>query len=139
MVKEHHFLEHTADLGLLARGGTLAELFEALAEGLARVVGPADGLEARDRRVVELEAEDLEALAVDYLGEVLRIIQGDHFLVSSARVIDIDERHVRAELVGELYDPSRHEIATEVKAVTYHGLLVAPEDAGWTGRVILDL
>ena len=71
--------------------------------------------------------------------EVMTAIQAEHFLVARVRVADIDGTSVAAELIGEPYDPSRHELMTEVKAVTYHCLTIAREGDGWIGRVILDL
>ena len=49
-------------------------------------------------------------------------------------------RHVAiANLSGETYDATRHEIKIEVKAVTYHQLQIARETDHWTARVILDI
>jgi SHS2 domain-containing protein len=44
-----------------------------------------------------------------------------------------------AKLTGEAYDPSRHEIKVEIKAVTYHQLTIKQEGGQWVGRVILDI
>lgn len=139
MARHCETFDHTADVGLDARGDSLGELLEALAEGLCDVVCPRRGVRAADARTVTATAEDVEALAVDFLSEVLWAVQTDHFAVASVRVIAASETSVQAELTGEPYDPDRHEILTEVKAVTYHELRVAREGDGWTGRVILDL
>ena len=139
MAKRCETFDHTADVGLAARADTLAELYEALAEGLAETICPR--ARARPRQSVEIavEAEDREALAVDFLSEVLNAIQLDRFMVHECRAAGADETHVRAELIGEPFDPARHEISTEVKAVTYHGLSVAREGDSWIGTLILDL
>lgn len=139
MAKHCETFDHTADVGLAAEADTLAELFEALAEGLVDVVCPRGQVAADAVREVSAAAEDVEALAVDFLCEVLAVVQGERFLVAEVRVARADETGVSAALVGEAYDPGRHELATEVKAVTYHQLKIAPCDGGWTGRVILDL
>ena len=39
----------------------------------------------------------------------------------------------------EPYDPERHPLRTELKAVTYHQLEVARDGDEWTGRVIFDV
>jgi len=57
----------------------------------------------------------------------------------AVRAVRCDERSAELELLGEPLDPARHEVRTEVKAVTYHALAVARRDGGWAGRVILDL
>lgn len=139
MAKTFGTFEHTADVGLSAEADTLGELFEALAMALARFICPAETVRPDHVRQVAAQAEDVEALAVDFLSELLRLIQVDRRMVSEVNVKDASAHSVRAEVHGERYDPSRHEIHTEVKAVTYHQLKVAEEDGRWMGRVILDL
>ena len=139
MAKHCETFDHTADMGLAAEADTLAELFEALAEGLADVICPRGQVAAVEVRDVRVAAGDVEALAVDFLCEVMAAVQEGRFAVASVRVERIDETAVAARLAGEPYDPARHELSTEVKAVTYHQLKIAREGARWTGRVILDL
>ena len=139
MAKHCETLDHTADVGLLARADTLGELFEALAEGLCDVICLRGSVAAARRRNIAVDAEDIEALAVDFLNEVLWQVQTEHFAVAGVEVRHISETALAAELAGEPHDPRRHETRTEVKAVTYHELKVAREGDGWVGRVILDL
>jgi SHS2 domain-containing protein len=141
VAKQHQTFDHTADIGVEASADSLAELFEALAEGVAGVTCETGGVQPRELRRVELEQpeEDLEALAVDFLWQLLLLFEQHRFLVRSARVLHIDARRLEAELAGEPYQPQRHELRHEVKAVTWHGLLIARSDAGWQGRGILDL
>ena len=131
--------DHTADLGLAARADTLAELFQALAEGLADVICPRAKLRPQAETMITVEAEDREALAVDFLWKVMDTIQADHRMVAAVEVREIDDTHIKAALVCEDYDPARHEVLTEIKAVTYHQLKVAPEGDQWIGRVVLDI
>jgi len=138
-MKHHENFEHTADVGIAAWGDSVGELYEALAEGLAEFIYPRAAVAAERQREMTVRAEDAEALVVDFLSAVLNLIQTDRFMVARVRVADADEYHVAATLAGEPYDPRRHEIHTEVKAVTYHLLRVAREDNRWTGRVVLDL
>jgi len=139
MAKEHWTFEHPADLGLEARADSLAELFEALGEGLTEQICPRGAVRPARGASVEAEAEDLEALLVEFLSALLRLFDLQRFLVRRVRVRRIDDNSVSAEAFGEDYDPSRHELGTEVKAVTYHQLRVGREGSQWTGRVLLDV
>ena len=80
---------------------------------------------------------------MDFLSQLLYMFDVDHFMQAEASVTVQDRGEngisLTAELAGETYDPSRHEIRTEVKAVTYHQLKIALEGGKWVGRVILDL
>jgi len=141
LAKHCEIFDHTADVGLKARADTPGELMEALAEGLADLICPQRQVEPVRTRQISVRAEDLEALAVDFLAEVMNLLQVERFVVAAVRVTDIDPAaaSLTAELAGEPYDPARHEIATEVKAVTYHQLRITRDGQTWTGRVILDL
>ncbi len=139
MAKRYQTFEHTADIGLLGEADSLGELFEALAEGLADLICPRQQVAVEATRVVCIEAEDVEALAVDFLSEVMLALEMEHFAIAAVSVRQIDATSVTAELAGEPLDPARHQLETEVKAVTYHELTVTESDGRWTGRVILDI
>jgi len=139
MAKAWQTFDHTADIGLAATADTLGELLEAMGEGLAELICPRRQVAATLVRRVRVEAEDREALAVDFLWQVMSAIQVDHFVVASVWVRDVDDTHVTAKLIGEPYDPARHELAAEVKAVTYHQISIVKEGSQWAARVILDV
>ena len=140
MGKHCETFDHTADVGLAAHGDSLALLLEALAEGLSRVIHAPDGVQPRETRTIQVEAEDLESLTVDFLWQVMDLLEADLFLMSGIRVSGASERAVTAEVRGEPYDRARHTFTSEVKAVTYHQLAVRQDEQGrWQGRVILDL
>jgi SHS2 domain-containing protein len=130
--------EHTADVGLIGWGDTREELFAAMAGGLARVICP-ERPGRVEQRAVAVSAEDVEALLVDFLWEVMSRMQFEAFVVADATVDALSETSLSARLVGETYDPHRHAYEAEVKAVTYHELEVARRMGRWEARVILDL
>ena len=138
MAKRCRTFEHPCDLGLDARADSLGELFEAVAEGVARHLCPG-GVSASGRRRIRARSEDRELLLVEFLGELLGLFHRERFLPAEVRVEKITEHSVWAEVAGEPYDPARHELGPEIKAVTYHQLKVAREGDAWVARVILDL
>ena len=132
--------DHTADLGLAAQADSLGELFESLAEALADVIRSPERVQPRQTHSISCQAEDVEALAVDFLSEMLIALQSDHFMPAEVRVTNISLSAITADLLGEPYDDQRHEILTEVKAVTYHQLTVKQTaDKTWSARIILDM
>ena len=131
--------DHTADVGLAARADSAAELLEALAECMCDLVCPRKNVAPDSTRTIAVEAPDFEALTVDVLDAVLAAIQTDRFAVARVRVTGVTQTSAAAELLGTDLDPQRHEILTEIKAVTYHELDVVERDGQWTARVILDL
>jgi SHS2 domain-containing protein len=52
---------------------------------------------------------------------------------------NLSEVNLTAKVRGERIDYERHEIFTEVKAVTYHQLYIKETADGWEAQVIFDL
>jgi SHS2 domain-containing protein len=58
------------------------------------------------------------------------------------RVFDITELregYLAGRATGERYDPERHRPGTEVKAITYHQVLVRREATLWKARIVFDV
>ncbi|RMF69228.1 MAG: archease [Calditrichaeota bacterium] len=132
-------IEHTADAGIQVFGATLGELFENAAFGLFDIIGDLERVEAGLERAVSVTATDLEALLVAWLSELNFLFQTEREIYNEFRVTRIDQAELSAVVGGEKLDLSRHEIYTEVKAVTYHQLYVKQTAAGWEAQVIFDL
>jgi len=131
--------EHTADIGLAARGRTLEELFENAAMGLVDLMVDPAGLREETRLEVSVSAQDRDALLVAWLNELLYVLDARGFLPRRCRVTRISDTDLTAELWGERVDRERHTLRRLVKAATYHGLRVANTNGRWEARVILDL
>lgn len=139
MTRGHRTIEHTADIGLEAWGDSLADMMAGLAEGLAELVCPPRHVQPLRRVQLRVQAEDPEALAVDFLSAVLGRVQVDRFVVHLVEARQDGPCGLEAVLVGEPYDPSRHELEQEIKAVTYHQVRAVCEGGRWLGRVFLDI
>ena len=51
----------------------------------------------------------------------------------------LSELHLEADVSGEIFDPARHTIFTEIKAVTFHDLQLERDESGWKAQIIFDL
>jgi SHS2 domain-containing protein len=136
-------LEHTADVGIRARGATLEEAFEQATLGLAEVQGapaPAPGEPApspRERVAVQVSAGDLGGLLVDWLNEVLWLAETRPAAVTEVRVERVGDGTAAGWVVLASGGPAG---GTFVKAVTYHRLRVEPDPGGgWLVEVYLDV
>ncbi|MGE5588828.1 MAG: archease [Clostridia bacterium] len=88
MSRPYEVLEHTADIGVRARGRTLEETFANMAAGLMSLVAPGPGcIQPKEERRVEARAADLEGLLVAWLAEFVYLIDAERFLV--AKIEDI--------------------------------------------------
>jgi SHS2 domain-containing protein len=133
--------EHTADIGLRVEAESLNALFAEAARGLyALMVDNPAAIEPRQSVTIELEAEDIAGLFVDWLRELVFRSETEHLLFAEFEVaIAPDRRRLRAVCRGEPADWDRHLPGMELKAVTYHRLRVGPTPSGWEAEVILDI
>lgn len=138
-MNEFELIDHTADVGVLARGETLGEAFAQAALGMVSVMTDLERIDAREEREVEVEATDKESLLVAWLNEFIYLFGVEGFLPRRIDVQETADTRIRARCFGEKLDPSKHAVHTEVKAATYHMLEVAERDGSWQVRVILDI
>ena len=131
-------IEHTADVGIVARGRTLEELFAHAAEGMFHFLISADTVRPDQRRRVAVEAEDLPGLLVAWLNELLVLLNAEGFVPRAFEVRDVSGGRLEADVWGEPVDPRRHRFRLDVKAATYHQLEVR-RDGLWQARVIFDV
>lgn len=120
-------VEHTADVGLEATGETFEQAIEETIAGFGGLVCPEGEVEAARMREFTVEAPHLDDLVVDLLDEINYLHQVEHFVPAQATAeLREDEEgvDVTIELAGEDYDPNRHGHLMEIKATTYHGLVV---------------
>ena len=132
-------LEHTADVGIRAWAGSLEEAFERATEGLAEVLGalrPGDG--DGEPVPVEVTADDLGGLLVDWLNEVLWLREVRQAALAGVEVERVGDGVARGTVA--LASGGAAPDGTFVKAVTYHRLRVEPDPGGgWLVEVYLDV
>ncbi len=131
--------DHTADLGLRVIAPDLNTLFAEAGRALmTAIAGRLDQIESRESVTIHLDVDCLEDLLYDWLAELLYLFDVRRLLACQFHVT-VTGTSLRAEVHGEPFDPQRHELDMEVKAITYHGLKVEQRADGWLAEVIVDL
>jgi len=133
-------IDHTADIGYVCRGASLARLFETCAVSVAAVMfgtGRTAGTTLSEQ--IDIEADSVDQLLVHFLNEVLFLWGTAHLVVGEVSVDSVTATHVSATVRGERYDPARHDVLTDIKAATYHRLRVEQRPDGWEAEVIFDV
>jgi SHS2 domain-containing protein len=133
-------IEHTADLGVVGRGDTLAEALEWVAIGMLGFMADLDQVRERETVSLSIAASDREALAVDWLNELLYRFEADGFLPKRLEVtVNDDGTALDATCVGEVVTAGSMDVRAAVKAATYHSVEVVQDGGGWRVRVYLDI
>lgn len=135
----HEIFEHTADLGIRVRAETPDALLEDAAHGLFSVMAAnIDAVRPVAELRFQLAAGDLEELLHDWLSELLYTFHVKRLLLCEFDV-HLDGLTLSAVARGEPIDAARHELAAEVKAITWCNLKVAHTAAGWLAEVVVDI
>jgi SHS2 domain-containing protein len=132
-------LEHPADIGFRAFGGTLPELFENSAVALVSIASEINDVEARHGYSLEATGSDWESLLVAWLSEVFYWFDGKRISFCRFRIRAMDSCRLKAVAYGEPRNSLRHHPKPIVKAVTWHQLKINPASDGWMAEVYLDI
>lgn len=137
----YELFDHTADLGLRVSAPDLEALLVEAARGLCAMLvdNPEDvRRETTEELHVVGNASAADYLLFDWLNALLHRFESDAMLFCEFE-LRLDDAGLHATARGEPADPDRHQMAHEVKAITYHGLKCEPADGGWTAEVIVDI
>ena len=133
-------LEHTADLGIKAEAVDLPGVFEQATLGLLDIIGTwAPRPDPAEEVDLDVDAADLGALLVDWLGEVLYVGDSRDAVVTSLEMTAVTPRRAAGRLGIAPRDERTYEGGTQVKAITYHRLAVEETPAGWSAIVYVDV
>lgn len=133
-----------ADVAFEAIGDTPSQLFEAVARAVMEILANPNTVSNTWHRTIDQEDEELVNLLFDWLSEMvyLKDAEGVVFSKVTASVIYDPSRscwRLHGELTGEAIDPARHELRSDVKAVTKHLYEVRSSGEQWKARVVLDI
>lgn len=148
---EYKVLDHTADLSLEAYGATLPELFKNALKGMFSILkptGPYIAYQASNdesklictkftvERHVHTRSDGFPLLLVDFLSDCLYLsdVHNEAYFDVKFSVLEPDE--VQATIYGT---PITGYEVSEIKAVTYHELVVEEVEGGWRARLTFDI
>jgi SHS2 domain-containing protein len=138
---EYELFDHTADIGVRAKGDDLSTIFKNTALGMYEIIflnGPPK-VSLKGEYQIKLTCSDLEQLLVDWLDELLFIFSTEKIVFSEFEItIDPEGFSLDAKVAGEQIDDSELLATREIKAVTYH-MLEIKKNEHWTTQVIFDI
>jgi SHS2 domain-containing protein len=141
----YHYLEEgvTSDVSFRIWGGDLETVFADAAEATLRLmVDVPDTVRPETAVAVALRADALDLLLLAFLDELVFHKDARRLLLRATDVrvtAALNGYALTATLRGEVIDPARHALATDVKAVTLHGLRVTQTATGWHAEVTVDV
>lgn len=141
MNREHRFevVEHTADVGVIGHGETMADAFESAAYGMFSVMAELDRYEPDTQRsVAAAGADDIELLE-RFLSSLLVLFDAERVLPVDFEITEISFGRLVCWVSAKKIDDSIEWLGPQVKAVTYHQMAVESKAGEWTAKAIFDV
>ncbi len=138
-MKSFTILEHPSDVGIEARGTTLGEAFESAVDGAVSLMIDASVLKTEIKISATFNADDVDGLLFQLIGEVIYLRDSKFFLPASTIIKNFSETHVDVDFSGERIDHTRHKLLADVKAMTYHQMKIERFEKDWRIRFFVDV
>jgi len=126
-LKKYQFLEHTADAKFQAFGRSLEEAFENAAYALVSLMWEREKIGRKIQHSVKVEGRDLEQLLVNFLEEILYLLDSRMYLLHSVEKIQIQKiaevYALDALFLGDDYG-NQYQPYGDVKAITYNEMKI---------------
>ena len=133
---EFEEVDHTADWALRIYGRDLSELLVNAARGLNRLLTASGKAEPPlVERQLDVEGGDAEDLLVNWLSELVYLVETESIIFTEFELTTIDPGHLSAIVRGRYLA----ELKKQIKAVTYHNLQILETDGGLEATVVFDV
>jgi SHS2 domain-containing protein len=139
MKEAFEILDHTADIGIIAYGADVRELFSNAALALFSLITELESIQEKLHFDLEVGSEDRDSLLVEWLNELIYFFDAKHILFNRFDIESLTHNALKATCYGEDFDPDKHKIKIGVKAATYHMLRLDMNNDGYKAQIILDI
>ena len=137
--KRFEIVEHTADIGVKAYGGTLKELFENTAFGMFNIIADLEGIKTSTEIEVKVEAIDKEELLVAWLEELLYHFYTKNVIFSKFDITELTDNKLIAKVKGRFIGENKNRLKAEIKAATRHELRIDKKIEKYEVQVVFDV
>lgn len=143
-MKGFRYINHTADIQSQSWGRTLEDAFSQCALSLMAIITPnLEKISPQIEKSVKIKAEDKEALLFDFLSEFLYIFDVEELIFNEINVEYIEKinKHYKLKVTmkGEKFNKKKHDIGTEVKAITYSFINIDESEDDVKINIVFDI
>ena len=138
--------DHTADIGIEVWAESYTELAMEAGFALAELTTDTETISHDVIHTIVVEEVELDLLLVEFLKELLYLQETEEFIAISFKKpkywVDkkADKFILTCQAIGGMWNVEEHESRAEIKAVTYHDLVVSMKKRNdWYARVLFDV
>ncbi|MEM2363535.1 MAG: archease [Candidatus Nezhaarchaeales archaeon] len=137
------FLDHPSDLYVEVKANNLEEAFALCGLAVYEAMTNTNLVGREEEVKVVIEGFDLYSLLYNWIEELIYLFDSKGFLGSYVKVDEMIETNgkfvLKATILGEKYNPEKHESKTAIKAATYHLMEIKRENCYYVIRYVLDI
>lgn len=135
----YEILDHTADVRVRIEGRSFEDFLSSAALALMDLISDRTKVKTVEEVDFQVEAETGEELLIKMLGEIL-YVNRVRDMVFHDLVIEMTGKYgAKGRLLGEKFDPERHELELDIKAATYHNLKIQRVNDRFIAEVVFDI
>jgi SHS2 domain-containing protein len=130
----YRWRSHTGEAELEIEAPSEEAVFRVALAALCELLAEDEAAGPPITREVTVHARDRPSLLADWLAELAFLAETESFVPDSVEALELGDGWLRATVSGHRANPPHL-----VKAVTYHGLSLAPRGGSWYATVVLDV
>lgn len=135
-MKKYQILDHKADLKIKVFGKTKKELFENAMLAMFKNAGYEPEKNGRTKkRKIKILAVDLPSLLVDFLNELLYLVETKKLVFTKVKFQKFEDRKIEAVLSGKKLKKT----GTHIKGATYYELKIFYKNGKWQTVLLFDI
>jgi len=131
------YFEHDADVGVIGRGETVEQAFEAAAQAVFAIMTNLDDVQSRDEIMVDFEEADLDFALVIWINLILGKAREAGMVFNDFHLLRNGQQW-RARITGEKWHDAL-ERGVEVKGATFTMLSVRQVKGIWVAQCVVDV
>jgi len=132
-------IDHTADIGIQVWAEDMPALLTEAALGMFWQITDLESIAPASSRAVHIDGVDETDLLICTLRELLYLFAGEGMVVKNLMVESLEGLVLNGRAEGEMFEPQKHSINNEIKAVTYAGGDIKKTVFGLEAVVIFDV
>lgn len=135
----YKFIDHTADIAIVLDGDSLNDLFETAFYAFKEIVINTNDSNVSDDYLLDLCADNYEELLISFLSELNYLILVKKCIIKSIDSLQINEYNLTCNILFDNFNPRKHIIKEEIKAVTYHQFMLEHTEGSYKAKIVFDI
>ena len=137
----YRLLEHATDAVVEITASTLEDAFIKAGESVVDIMLDASKIDEKKTKKTSVSGKDLEYLLFNWLEDIIFQVITESFAIKRFDIVITKDKEYRinANLYGERLDLQKHQFRIEIKAPTFHQMVINNNNNIFTMKYLLDL